>query len=146
MNLSEQTIGHWIERAEQIATAIHSEQKRTNGRPYIEHCKRVADNVEDRLKPIAWLHDTIEDHPEKISLEDLKTEGFPTYILEAVDLLTHRKGDTNMAYWKKILTNPDAVNVKLRDIHDNMSETPSDYAREKYGRALHLFKQAGYSL
>ena len=144
MNLTEQTVEHWIERAKQIATVAHEGQKRTNGSPYINHPARIADKAELRLKPIAWLHDVPEDT--NVTLEDLKREGFPTYILAAVDLLTHRKGDTNMAYWKKILTNPDAVSVKLMDIQDNMGETPSEYAKEKYGRALALFKQAGYSL
>lgn len=134
----------WIERARQIATIAHEGQKRTNGSPYIEHPARIAAKVEDRLKPIAWLHDVVEDT--KVTLEDLKAEGFPTYILDAVDVLTHKNKEPNVTYWKRILTNPDAVIVKLRDIEDNLAETPSEYAREKYARALTLFKQAGYSL
>jgi hypothetical protein len=51
-----------------------------------------------------------------------------------------------VTYWKRILTNPDAVIVKLKDIEDNLAETPSEHAKEKYVRALALFKQAGYSL
>jgi len=144
MKLTEQTLDHWIALAQKIATAAHEGQKRTNGSPYIQHPARIAAKAEDRLKPIAWLHDVPEDT--QVTLEDLKREGFPTYVLAAVDLLTHRKGDTNMAYWKKILTNPDAVTIKLLDIQDNMGETPSEYAKVKYAKALELFKQAGYSL
>jgi len=146
MKLTEQTLEHWTELAQQVATRIHEGQKRSNGRPYIEHCARVAGKVEPRLKPIAWLHDTVEDHPDKITIEDLKEMGFPSYIIAAVDLLTHRKGDTNMAYWKKIATNPDAVSVKLKDIADNLGETPTEYQVQKYGRALDLFKQLGYEV
>jgi len=134
----------WIERAMQIATVAHEGQKRTNGSSYIEHPARVAAKVEDRLKPIAWLHDVVEDT--KVTMEDLRAEGFPTYILDAVDVLTHKNKEPNMTYWKQILTNPDAVIVKLRDIEDNLAETPSEYAKEKYARALALFKQAGHSL
>jgi (p)ppGpp synthase/HD superfamily hydrolase len=63
-------------------------QKRTNGSSYIKHPARVAAKVEDRLKPIAWLHDVVEDT--KVTMEDLRVEGFPTYILDAVDVLTHK--------------------------------------------------------
>lgn len=146
MKLTEQTLEHWTELAKQVATRIHEGQRRTNGGPYIDHPARVAEKVEPRLKPIAWLHDTVEDHPDKISIEDLKGMGFPSYIIDAVDLLTHRKGDTNMAYWKKIATNPDAVAVKLKDIEDNLGGNPTEYQIQKYGRALDLFKQLGYTV
>lgn len=144
MNLTEQTVAHWTERAKTIATIAHEGQKRTNGRPYIEHPARIAAAVEDRLKPIAWLHDVVEDTG--ITLEALKQEGFPSYILDAVDVLTHKDKEPNVVYWKRILTNPDAVAVKLQDIKDNMGETPSEYAKQKYEKALALFKQSGYSL
>ena len=146
MNLNEQTLEYWIEKAKEIATRTHEGQQRTNGRPYIEHLTRVANKAPDRLKPIAFLHDAIEDHPDKISLENLKAEGFPTYILVAVDLLTHRKGITNKEYWTSILSNPDAINVKLLDIQDNLGESPNEYQKQKYAKALALFQKAGYSL
>ena len=137
MKLSDQTLDHWIERAMSIATIAHRNQVRTDGSPYIKHPARVADAVEARLKPIAWLHDVVEDT--NLTLEDLKAQGFPTYIIEAVDLLTHRKGEPNLSYWGKIKTNPDALAVKLADINDNVNDTPSEYAKQKYGRALSFF-------
>jgi len=127
-------ITYWIERAKQIATLAHEGQKRNSGSPYIEHPIRVASKVEDRLKPIALLHDVVEDT--LITLKDLEDLKFPSYILDAVDLLTHKKGDTNVTYWNKIMTNPDAINVKLRDIEDNLASIPSVYARSKYAKAL----------
>ena len=144
MKLAEQSNDHWTEKALQIATIAHAGQKRNNGTDYIEHPKRIASKVNDRLKPIALLHDVIEDT--NITLEYLKKEGFPSYVLVALDLLTHKKGDSNNVYWRKILTNPDSIEVKLRDIEDNSAESPSEYAIEKYKRALKLFKDAGYSL
>lgn len=146
MNLTEQTLEHWIQRAQEIATTVHEGQTRNGGGAYIEHPARIAAKAPDRLKPIAWLHDTIEDHPDKISLEDLKKEGFPSYIIVAVDLLTHKKGDSNVVYWKKIMANADATTIKLLDIQDNLGSNPSEYAKQKYARALDLFKQAGYSI
>lgn len=137
MKLSNHPIEHWIQRAMEIATFAHKEQKRTDGSPYINHPIRVADAVEARLKPIAWLHDVVEDT--EITLLDLKTMGFPSYIIEAVDLLTHRKGEPNLSYWGKIKANPDALAVKLADINDNVNDTPTEYAKNKYGQALSFF-------
>ena len=137
MKLSDQTLDHWIAQAQAIAIQAHEGQKRTDGSSYINHPKRVADAVEARLKPIAWLHDVVEDT--RVTLEDLKKVGFPLYIIEAVDLLTHRKGEPNLSYWGKIKTNPDALAVKLADINDNVNDTPSEYAKQKYGRALSFF-------
>lgn len=137
MKLSDQTLDHWIAQAQTIAIQAHSGQKRSDGSPYINHPKRVADAVEARLKPIAWLHDVVEDT--RVTLEDLKQVGFPMYIIEAVDLLTHRKNEPNLTYWGKIKGNPDALAVKLADINDNVNDTPSEYARHKYARALSFF-------
>lgn len=131
-----------IELATMIATNAHKGQTRNDGCPYITHPLRVANNVEDRLKPIAILHDVCEDTP--ITLERLKDHGFPPYILKAIDLLTHKEGDSNIVYWNKILTNEDAAKVKVQDINDNLNDNPSDHAKLKYTRALALFKQYGY--
>lgn len=137
MKLSEQNIEFWIAKAQEIATQAHEGQKRSDGKPYITHPTRVAAAVEDRLKPIAWLHDVVEDT--RVTLQDLRAIGFPTYILTAVDLLTHRKSEPNLVYWGKIKENPDALAVKLADINDNVNDTPSEYAQHKYARALSFF-------
>lgn len=133
-----------IEMAKQVATAAHNGQTRRGGDPYITHPTRIAARVVDRLKPIAWLHDVVEDTD--IAIDNLRSMGFPDYVLNAVDLLTHRKLDSNEVYWKKLLTNKDAVTVKLEDIRDNLASNPSDYSRQKYAKALALFKQYGYEL
>lgn len=133
-----------IEMAKQVATAAHNGQTRRGGDPYITHPARIAARVENRLKPIAWLHDVVEDT--NITIANLRSMGFPDYVLDAVDLLTHRKIDSNEVYWKKLLTNKDAITVKLEDIRDNLASNPSDYARQKYTRALELFKQYGFEL
>lgn len=137
-------ITYWINMARTIATGAHKDQTRRGGEPYITHLARIADRVEVRLKPIAWLHDVVEDT--YIEIEDLVNTGFPKYVTDAVDLLTHRKNDTNEVYWKNILSNKDAITVKLEDIRDNLSGSPSKYSRQKYKTALELFKQYGYTL
>lgn len=135
----------WIEKAKEIATHAHAGQFRRDGTtPYITHPEAVAASVEDRLKPIAYLHDVPEDT--ETTIEDLKREGFPDYIIAAVTLLTHKDGQSNMKYWHEILTNADAVKVKIADIKHNLSCNPSEHAKEKYARALTLFAEYGYSV
>ena len=134
MNLADQTMEHWIERSKQILLMAFPADSRA-----VRHATRIANKVEDRLKPIAYLHDTIEDHPEKVSIEMLRQEGFPSYVVDAVNLLTHQDGDSNNVYWAKIAPNPDAKAVKLADIDDNLSDQPSEYAKKKYARALVFF-------
>jgi (p)ppGpp synthase/HD superfamily hydrolase len=141
--MNEKTIDYWIERAKQIAIQAHEGQKRRGGQPYIEHPLRVANEVENGLKPIAFLHDVCEDS--NITLYDLQKEGFPQYIIDAVDLLTHKKEDTNVQYWIKIAKNPDAVEVKLKDIKDNLGDNPNERQKQKYVKALDLFKKLGVS-
>ena len=75
MKLSEQTPEFWIVKAKEIATEAHEGQKRSDGKPYITHPARVAAAVKDRLKPIAWLHDVVEDT--RVTLDDLKKWDFP---------------------------------------------------------------------
>lgn len=141
MNFNNQPISYWIELAEKVATRIHANDTRNDGSPYIRHCWRVAMAVEDRLKPIAWLHDTVEDHPDKITIQDLRDMHFPEYIVVGVELLTHLKGVPNMEYWAKIKENLDALEVKRKDINDNVNDHPSEKARQKYALALQFFNQ-----
>lgn len=137
-------LANLIELAEKVATLSHNGQFRRGGDPYITHPARVAARVETRLKPIAWLHDVVEDT--NVTIANLRSMGFPNYVLDAVNVLTHRKSDTNIVYWNRIVTNKDAVFVKLEDIRDNLASNPSDYSRLKYAKALELFKQYGYEL
>ncbi len=126
-----------------LAIAAHQGQQRRDGGDYFEnHIQIVADAVEDRLKPIAYLHDVIEDTP--VTLEDLKNAGFPQYVLDAVDLLTHKNQEPNVSYWTKIAGNKDAATVKIADMKHNISGTPNPRQKQKYEQGLALFQKAGY--
>ena len=133
-----------IEMAKWVAETYHKGQFRKDGHtPYIEHVNAVADAVTLRLKPIAYLHDVVEDT--SMTLEELIQLGFDDYVIDAVDLLTHKNRIPSMEYWKEIATNPDAVKVKLADIQHNLSSQPSERAKVKYSKALTFFKSQGYS-
>lgn len=142
---TEKTLDYWINLAKQIAVTAHTGQFRNDKTtPYILHPEAVASKVQPRLKPIAWLHDVVEDTT--VTIKDLRDAGFPSYIVDGVDAITHYPNDTNMVYWNKMLGNSDAVEVKIVDIKVNLSDAPNDYQKIKYERALKIFAAAGYSV
>lgn len=146
-NPQEKTLDYWINLARQIAITAHEGQTRNDKKtPYITHPEAVAKSVDKRLQPIAWLHDSVEDSGGRVTIETLKEAGFEQYVIDAVEALTHLDSDTNAIYWQKILKNRDAVEVKIADIKHNLSSDPSEYARNKYARALKVFADAGYKV
>ena len=145
MEMTEKQLQTVIEQAKNVAEAAHRGATRNDGKtPYFTHVEAVADAVEPRLKPIALLHDVVEDSD--ITIEDLKNAGFPPYVLEAVELLTHRNNEPNVSYWAKIAKNKDATAVKIADMKNNLSDSPGDRQREKYMKGLALIAKAGYDI
>ena len=144
MEFTENKLQVLITQAKNVAEAAHRGQKRKSGEPYFEsHVQAVADAVENKLKPIAYLHDLVEDTP--ITIQDLKEAGFPQYVLDAVDLLTHRNSEPNILYWGRIAQNKDAAIVKIDDMKHNLS-TSEGRQKEKYLKGLALFAKAGYDV
>lgn len=145
MQLTENQLQILIDQAKNVAKAAHLGQTRRGGGDYFEnHVEPVALSVEDRLKPIAYLHDVVEDT--EVTLDDLRQAGFPSYVLIAVDLLTHKNNEPNISYWTAIAGNKDAATVKIKDIKHNLSDNPSDRQKEKYAQALQLFSKFGYDV
>lgn len=115
------------------------------GKPYILHCLRVMHKLhsdDEELNIIAVLHDLLEDAPDLWSIDALRTRGFSERVVQALYLLTHKKGVSYEDYIKAIATNPDAVKVKLADLRDNSNITrlkglrKKDFDRmEKYHKA-----------
>ncbi len=69
---------------------------------------------------VALLHDVVEDT--EWTLEDLRKEEVPEDVIEAVDLLTHRKDeDTYFEYLDKLKDNEVARQVKLADMITNLT-------------------------
>ena len=127
-----------LEKAAKLAEKAHQGQVDKGGQPYILHPGRVMEQCEtDTDKIVALLHDVMEDTP--YTLEDLRQEGFSEEVLEALLCLTHREGESYMAYIGRVCENPLAARVKYADLQDNMDlrripePTERDFARlEKY--------------
>lgn len=140
-----------LERAIAIAAEAHAGQTDKAGQPYILHPLRVMLRVESPAERMAAvLHDVVEDSP--VTLQQLAAEGFSQDVLDAVDALTKRPGETRVIAARRAAANPIARTVKLADNAENMdlsrisNPTPRDHERlEEYKqvRAILLAAVAG---
>lgn len=125
-----------LELAIELAVNAHKGQVDKGGNPYILHPLSVmnrVDNMEEKI--VAVLHDIVEDT--SVTLKDLTTNGLDKVIIEAIDCLTRRKGETYMTYIDRAKKNELAKAVKLADLEENMDlarikhPTEQDYSRLK---------------
>ena len=134
-------LSYLLKKADQIAENAHQGQLDKGGQPYIEHPRAVSDELSDlEEKIVALLHDLCEDTP--WTVKQLRENGFTPQICLAVDLMTHRPGDSYGQYLTRLRQNRIARNVKLMDLSHNMNldripnPTQADRDRvEKYRRA-----------
>ena len=130
-----------LERAILLAVQAHRGQVDRSGAPYILHPLRVMFRVEAENERIAAvLHDVVEDTD--WTLDGLRAEGFPEEVVQAVDCLTRREGESYDDRVARAAANPIARRVKLADLEDNMDArrlarwSEEDAARfERYHRA-----------
>lgn len=128
------------EQALVIAYLAHLGQTDKAGRPYIEHPGRVAAEVAvlgPEYEATAWLHDVVEDS--HITLDTLRAEGIPGQVVDAVDALTHREGESRADYYERVRANRIAFAVKQADIADNLN--PGRLAMLPPGEATRLEKK-----
>ncbi|WP_416797156.1 HD domain-containing protein [Ciceribacter azotifigens] len=131
-----QTSEH-LKHAIQIAADAHDGQMDKTGRPYFEHCQRVAAALTDEeAKIVAYLHDV----PEKgygWTVDRVKEEGFSPHIVSAVDTLTKRIQEDEDTFLRRISRHPLARKVKLADLEDNLWQVNLSRGNaEKYEHAL----------
>jgi (p)ppGpp synthase/HD superfamily hydrolase len=109
-----------IRVADAIAACAHDGQVDKVGGEYIVHPRSVAARVQPRSAEYvaaALLHDVIEDS--EITASDLRAEGIPGSVVDAVTLLTRTEAVAPQDYYARIRTNPMALAVKLADLADN---------------------------
>lgn len=120
-----------VDRAQAFALQHHfGVVNKHDGEPYVLHLHRVEMGVRNMLpggvdqvdflnncRAVAWLHDVVEDT--EVTLLDLKNAGFDDEIIDAVDAMSKRQGETNEAYYHRVKRNKIAAVVKLCDLHDN---------------------------
>jgi len=119
-----------LEKALRIAVEAHAGQVDKSGKPYILHPLRVCCRCfTDEEKMVALLHDTIEDT--EITTEDLLSEGFPPYIVEAILSISRNEDETYEEFVKRTSLNPLGRAVKLHDLEDNMDISRLEQVTEK---------------
>lgn len=136
-------------RAICIATGAHRAQVDKAGAPYILHPLHVMmamKTIEGMI--VGVLHDVVEDSD--WTIEDLRLVGFSERVLEAIDTLTHRPGESYVDYIERIKHGPTLAQlVKLADLDHNMDLsrmprpiTDRDQRRwEKYRRAYAVLSE-----
>ncbi|MEQ3456904.1 hypothetical protein [Enterococcus cecorum] len=125
-----------------IAEDAHKGQVDKARVAYIQHPLYVASLVEGELaKTIALLHDVVEDSA--WTLEDLRMEGLPEKVVQAVGILTKNRDEFYEEYLMHVKQNPLARQVKLADLQHNSdlsrltTVTEIDRKRaEKYRQAI----------
>ncbi|MDE6513775.1 MAG: phosphohydrolase [Muribaculaceae bacterium] len=111
-----------LQKAIEIATEAHKNQRDRAGKPYIGHISRVMQAGETQEERIAGiLHDIVEDT--SWSFEDLLNIGIPIDIVDAIRCLTKMENEPYDQFIERVKTNPIAIAVKLNDLHDNMDMT-----------------------
>lgn len=100
----------------------HKDQVDKSGLPYVNHPLHVAEQMNDEYTTtVGLLHDIVEDTD--MTFEQLKEEGFPNEVIDALMLLTHDPNVDYYDYVKEIGTNPIARAVKIKDLEHNMDLT-----------------------
>ena len=111
-----------IEETLRIALDAHEGQTDLVGNPAILHLMAVSLAGANELERKAGLlHDIVEDSD--LTPDDLLLKGVEKEVVDAVDLLTHRDGDSYEDYVRKIVRsrNHTAIQVKLNDLHHNLA-------------------------
>ncbi|TPK69582.1 HD domain-containing protein [Mesorhizobium sp. B2-4-19] len=129
-------------RAAKIAEEAHRGQTDKTGRPYIEHCRRVADAVETiDQKVIAYLHDVLE-KGQGWTRGRLEEAGFGPAIVSAVEALTKWDGEDDAAFVRRAASNKLALPVKWADLRDNLWQVQQTGASTaKYEEGLRILAE-----
>ncbi|MEG4840437.1 GTP pyrophosphokinase [Microcoleus sp. B9-D4] len=137
-----------LQRAIAIAAKAHEGQVDKAGNLYIAHSLFVMDNVNSlEQKIVAVLHDAVEDS--ELTLEQLRSEGFPEVLVSAIEAITKIEGEPYAAYLERVIANPIALQVKIVDVTHNLDlrriahPTEADFQRiAKYKKVLSQLRAA----
>lgn len=127
--------------AMRIAYRAHEGQIDKAGVPYIHHPLHVAESMKDEISVCtALLHDVCEDS--EITIEDLRVQGIPEAVLEALILLTRDFRESYQSYIERVATNCLARQVKIADLLHNSDLSRLTYITERDRERVKKYKQA----
>jgi (p)ppGpp synthase/HD superfamily hydrolase len=109
-----------LEDAIILAAGAHRGQADKAGEPYILHPLRVMlQLVDEEGRIAAALHDVLEDTA--TTADNLRDWGYGEKVVEALEALTRRDGESYADSIERAVRNPLARRVKLADLADNMN-------------------------
>lgn len=118
-------------RAYDLAVLYHEGQVDKLGAPYMEHIKAVAQGVSSvEEKIVAFLHDILEDTI--CTREVLLAEGIPAYLIDSVESMTRREGETYKEFIRRVSLDAIARAVKLSDLKHNLDESGERHRKAGY--------------
>lgn len=120
LDIQELTPAQELALAIKLAAEGHLNQKDKGGNPYILHPIKVMHYLKTddyQLMAIGVMHDLLEDTD--MMAADLVLMGFSQRVIAGVVLLTKTANQTPEDYLAGILTNHDAIRVKLCDLRHN---------------------------
>lgn len=107
-----------LERAIAVAARAFDGRVDRQGQPYIAHAVRVMLDVEgDDERAVAMLHDVFEWGT--VTLREFHAQKFPKRIVDAVDALTKRQGESLAEHVARVRGSELARAVKIADLRDN---------------------------
>lgn len=129
-----------LEKALDIAYKAHKGQVDKSGHLYILHPLRVMlKQKSDKYRIVAILHDIVEDT--YVTLYDLTNMDFSKDIVDAVDAITRREGETVKKYYQRVMANEIAIKVKIADLEDNLDITRLLTVKDKDLKRVHMYHQ-----
>jgi (p)ppGpp synthase/HD superfamily hydrolase len=123
-----------------IAEHAHKGQFRRDGKtPYFTHPYRVWDRIKkkggnEEEQAVALLHDVLEDT--KFTAEEMLRHGIKREVIWEVEILTKQEKISYEEYLDGVRTSLTATKVKVEDILDNLSDSPSKKQIIKYSIGL----------
>ena len=134
-----------IEDAIKLALDKHHGQVDKGGAPYILHPLRIMFGMQTETEQIvAVLHDVVEDSD--VTLDDLRRMAFSEAVVEALDHLTRRDGESYEQFIQRIKPHQLAVRVKLGDLRDNMDIRRAGELDEKALERFQRYRAAWFEL
>ena len=131
----------FTKKALQISFNAHKEQMDKSDMPYVYHPFHIAEQMDDEYSIcVALLHDVVEDTD--ITLDDLKSKGFPDEVIKALALMTHKDNDDYFDYIRALKDNALARKVKLADLAHNSDLTRLNQIDDKAIERVNKYKQA----
>ena len=110
-----------LERAIAVAARAFDGRVDRQGQPYVAHAIRVMLDVDtDDERAVAMLHDVFEWGT--VTLRQFHAAKFPKRVVDAVDALTKRHGESTAEHVERVRGSELATTVKVADLRDNALE------------------------